>query len=46
MRTYKLKDSKFLKNGHTMFPEDVLSDLKRLAHLENQIKEGNHGTAE
>ena len=43
---YEYKKGKFIKNGHTMFEEDVLNDLKRLAHLEEerllpiQIQEG------
>ncbi len=34
---YKLKKGKFIKNGHTMFEQDVLTDLKRLAYLEEEI---------
>ena len=37
---YKKRDNKFTENGHTMFEEDVLQRLKRLAHLEEQIKQG------
>jgi hypothetical protein len=37
---YKKKENKFTENGHTMFEEDVLQRLKRLAHLEEQIKQG------
>jgi hypothetical protein len=37
---YKLKKGKFIKNGHTMFEQDVLTDLKRLAHLEEQVTKG------
>ena len=37
---YKKREKKFLENGHTMFEEDVLQRLKRLAHLEEQIKQG------
>ena len=37
---YKKRESKFTENGHTMFEEDVLQRLKRLAHLEEQIKLG------
>ena len=37
---YKLKKGKFIKNGHTMFEKDVLTDLKRLAHLEEQVTKG------
>tara|TARA_R110000796_G_scaffold60301_1_gene139327 strand:+ start:823 stop:1074 length:252 start_codon:yes stop_codon:yes gene_type:complete len=33
---YKLKSGKFIKNGHTMFEQDVLTDLKRLAYLEEE----------
>lgn len=32
---YELKNDKILKNGHTMFLEDVVTDLKRLAYLES-----------
>jgi hypothetical protein len=32
-------EKKFLEDGHTMFEEDVLQRLKRLAHLEEQMKE-------
>jgi len=34
---YKKRENKFTENGHTMFEEDVLQRLKRLAHLEEQI---------
>ncbi len=38
MEKYELtKDDKFLKNGHTMFLGDVLTDLKRKAFLEEEI---------
>jgi hypothetical protein len=37
---YKKRDNKFTENGHTMFEEDVLQRLKRLAYLEEQIKQG------
>ena len=37
---YKKKENKFTENGHTMFEEDVLQRLKRLAYLEEQIKQG------
>ena len=37
---YKKKDNKFTENGHTMFEEDVLQRLKRLADLEEQINQG------
>jgi uncharacterized ParB-like nuclease family protein len=37
---YKKKENKFTENGHTMFEEDVLQRLKRLADLEEQIKQG------
>jgi hypothetical protein len=33
------REKKFIENGHTMFEEDVLQRLKRLAYLEEQIKE-------
>ena len=40
MEKYELtKDEKFLKNGHTMFDEDVLSDLNRKAFLEVEVLE-------
>ena len=29
----------FIENGHTMFEEDVLQRLKRLAYLEEQTKQ-------
>jgi transposase-like protein len=32
------EQKKFIENGHTMFEEDVLQRLKRLAYLEEQIK--------
>jgi hypothetical protein len=35
-----LSEKKFLENGHTMLEEDVLQRLKRLAYLEEQIKQG------
>jgi hypothetical protein len=37
---YNNIDSKFLENGHTMFEGDVLLRLRRLADLEEQIKQG------
>ena len=37
---YKSKENKFTENGHTMFEEDLLQRLKRLAYLEEQIKQG------
>lgn len=37
---YKKRENKFTENGHTMFEVDVLQRLKRLAYLEEQIKEG------
>ena len=37
---YNNIDNKFLENGHTMFEGDVLLRLRRLAHLEEQIKQG------
>ena len=30
---------KFIENGHTMFEDDVLQRLKRLAHLEEQLNQ-------
>lgn len=39
-RQYEYKNDKFLKNGHTMFSQDVLQDLKRLADLEYKIANG------
>lgn len=30
---YELKNDKILKNGHTMFLEDVLTDLQRKSYL-------------
>lgn len=39
---YELKNGKFLKDGHTMFEEDVLKDLERLVYLEAQGKQVNH----
>ena len=33
--------NKFIENGHTMFEEDVLQRLKRLAYLEEQLKQAN-----
>lgn len=32
---------KFIENGHTMFEEDVLQRLKRLAYLEEQLQQAN-----
>lgn len=37
---YKKQENKFTENGHTMFEGDVLQRLQRLAHLEEQIKQG------
>ena len=37
---YKKRENKFTENGHTMFEVDVLQRLKRLADLEDQIKQG------
>jgi hypothetical protein len=34
------EEKKFTENGHTMFETDVLRRLQRLAHLEEQIKQG------
>ena len=36
---YKKRENKFTENGHTMFETDVLQRLKRLADLEEQIKQ-------
>ena len=33
---YELKNDKILKNGHTMFLEDVLTDLQRKSYLESE----------
>ena len=33
---YELKNNKILKNGHTMFLEDVLTDLQRKSYLESE----------
>ena len=38
MIDYKYKNRKFIKNGHTMFEQDVLTDLKRLSYLEEQAE--------
>jgi len=35
------EQKKFIENGHTMFEEDVLQRLKRLAYLEEQLKQAN-----
>jgi len=35
------KSKRFIKNGHTMLEFDVLKDLKRLAQLEENIKNGS-----
>jgi len=36
MEKYELtNENRFLKNGHTMFFEDVLTDLKRKSYLES-----------
>lgn len=42
MTEYKFnkKENEFTENGHTMFGEDVLKKLKKLAHLEEQMKKG------
>ena len=34
------EQKKFTENGHTMFESDVLKRLKRLADLEEQLKQG------
>ena len=34
---------KFIENGHTMFEEDVLSRLNRLAHLEHKLQNQANG---
>ena len=36
---YKLVRGKFLKDGHTMFFKDVLTDLERLSYLEKRVTE-------
>lgn len=33
------KEKKFIENGHTMFEEDVLTRLQRLAYLEEKQKD-------
>lgn len=38
---YKLKNGNILKNGHTMFLEDVVTDLERKSYLEDKLK-GEH----
>ena len=35
------EQKKFVENGHTMLEEDVLQRLKRLAYLEEQLKQAN-----
>ena len=37
---YNKRENKFTENGHVMFEFDVLQRLKRLAVLEDQIKQG------
>jgi hypothetical protein len=37
---------KFIENGHTMFEEDVLQRLKRLAYLEEQLQQANGSNTE
>ena len=37
---YTKQETKFTENGHTMFEVDVLERLKRLAYLEEQVKQG------
>lgn len=37
---YKKRENKFTENGHIMFEFDVLQRLKRLAYLEEQMKQG------
>ena len=37
MTEYKLKGGKIIKDGHTMFLEDAVQDLKRGAFLEKQF---------
>ncbi|MCK5316874.1 MAG: Lar family restriction alleviation protein [Anaerolineales bacterium] len=42
MVKYKLKKGNILKDGHTMFLQDVVQDLKRKAYLEDlREKEAN-----
>ena len=36
MEVYELKNDKILKNGHTMFLQDVVYDLNRKAFLESE----------
>lgn len=36
---YNKRENKFTEDGHIMFEEDVLQRLKRLAYLEEQIKQ-------
>jgi hypothetical protein len=35
MVDYKLKNGNILKDGHTMFLQDAVSDLRRKAYLED-----------
>jgi hypothetical protein len=35
MIEYKLKKGNILKDGHTMFPKDIVKDLNRKAYLED-----------
>ena len=34
---YQLKDGQILKNGHTMFLQDVVKEMNRKAHLEKVV---------
>lgn len=36
MVLYKLRGANIIKDGHTMFKEDVVRDLNRLSYLEDQ----------
>jgi hypothetical protein len=38
------EQKKFIENGHTMFEEDVLTRLKRLAYLESERKKTKNAT--
>ena len=35
---YELKNGNILKDGHTMFLEDIAQDLRRKSYLENTLK--------
>ena len=36
MIKYKFKNGEVLKDGHTMFPQDIVKDLNRKAYLEHK----------